>query len=114
MTFLEILRWAAIAITLLTGIYSMIKPGGIKGFTGLEASSPRAVTEIRAVMGGTFIGLAVAAFVLNTPEVFKMLGITYAVIAVIRTVSMALDKSVVRSNVISLITEIGLALILVM
>ncbi len=114
MSFIEIIRWAAVVITLLTGVYSMIKPGTIKGFTGLEASSPRAVTEIRAVMGGTFIGLAIAAFLLNTPEVFKMLGITYAVIAVIRTVSMVLDRSVVRSNVISLVTEVILAFVLIM
>lgn len=114
MTFLEILRWAAVGVTLLTGAYSMIKPGSIKGFTGLEASSPRAVTEIRAVMGGTFIGLGLAALLLNTPEVFKMLGIAYAAIAVIRMVSMMLDKSVIRSNVISLVSEIVLAILLVL
>lgn len=114
MSFVEIIHWAAVIITLLTGVYSMIKPGMIKGFTGLEASSPRAVTEIRAVMGGTFIGLAIAAFLLNAPEVFKLLGIVYAVIAVIRTFSMVVDKSVVRSNVISLVTEVVLAIILIM
>jgi len=63
----------------------------IKGFTGLEASSPRAMTEIRAVMGGVFVGLGIAALILRTPEVFVMLGITYATIAVIRAISMVLD-----------------------
>jgi len=43
-----------------------------------------------------------------------MLGIGYLCIAAVRTVSMFVDHSVVRSNVISLATEIVLGLILVL
>ncbi|MDP3721579.1 MAG: hypothetical protein Q8R09_03885, partial [Anaerolineaceae bacterium] len=56
-----ILKYVAVIVTLLTGLYSLLQPKKIKGFTGLEASSPRAITEIRAVMGGTFVGLGIAA-----------------------------------------------------
>jgi hypothetical protein len=43
-----------------------------------------------------------------------MLGIGYLAIGVVRAVSMIIDRSVVRSNVISLITEFVLGVILVL
>ncbi|PKN96650.1 MAG: hypothetical protein CVU43_19590 [Chloroflexi bacterium HGW-Chloroflexi-5] len=109
-----ILKYVAVIVTLLTGLYSLLQPKKIKGFTGLEASSPRAITEIRAVMGGTFVGLGIAALVFPVREVYLMLGITYAAIAAIRGVSMVLDKSMEKSNVISLVSEVILVLILVL
>ena len=114
MSFILILQYIAAVLTLLTGVYSLVRPRAIKGFTGLEASSPRAITEIRAVMGGTFVGLGLAALLLGKSEVFLTLGIVYAAIAVIRAISMVVDKSVVQSNVISLITEVVLVVILVL
>jgi hypothetical protein len=112
MDILTILKYAAAVVTILTGVYSLLQPKKIKDFTGLEASSPRATTEIRAVMGGTFIGLGIAALIFPIPEVFKTLAITYAAIAVIRGISMVTDKSIVKSNVISLVTEVILVVIL--
>ena len=112
MDIIVILKYAAVIVTILTGVYSLVQPKKIKDFTGLEASSPRAITEIRAVMGGTFIGLGTAALIFPTPEVFKTLAITYAAIAVIRGISMVTDKSIVRSNVISLVSEVVLVIIL--
>ncbi|MBA3075061.1 MAG: DUF4345 domain-containing protein [Anaerolineae bacterium] len=109
-----ILKYVAVIVTLLTGLYSLLQPKKIKGFTGLEASSPRAITEIRTVMGGTFVGLGIAALVFPVREVYLMLGITYAAIAAIRGVSMVLDKSMEKSNVISLVSEVILVAILVL
>jgi len=42
------------------------------------------------------------------------LGIAYLVVATVRTISMFVDKSVVQSNVISVITEVILGVILVL
>lgn len=112
MDFIQILKIFAVVVTLLTGLYSLIQPRKIKGFTGLEASSPRATTEIRAVMGGTFVGLGAAALIFPVREVYLMLGITYAAIGLIRAVSMVVDKSMEKSNLISLVTEVLLVVIL--
>ena len=114
MTFIQILKIVAVVVTLLTGLYSLLQPKKIKGFTGLEASSPRATTEIRAVMGGTFVGLGIAALIFPIREVYLMLGITYAAIAAFRGVSMVIDKAVEKSNLISLATEVILVVILVL
>jgi hypothetical protein len=99
--------------TVATGFISLIWPRAIKGFTGLEATGPRGITEIRAVMGGLFIGLGFAPFLLAVPQVYQALGVMYFAIAVVRTVSMFLDRSVMQSNVISLIVEIVFGIILI-
>lgn len=114
MNLILILKYAAVIVTLLTGLYSLVQPKKIKGFTGLEASSPRATTEIRAVMGGTFVGLGIAALIFPVSEVYLMLGITYAAIGAIRGVSMVIDKAVEKSNLISLATEALLVVVLVL
>jgi len=114
MDLIQILKWAAVGATLVFGLVAMIKPGVVARYTGLVTPGPRGITEIRAVMGGTFIGLAVASVVLGYSMAFKMIGISFAAIAVIRAVSMALDRSADRSNAISLIAEITLAILLVL
>lgn len=45
---------------------------------------------------------------------YLMLGIAYIVVAVVRGVSIVLDKSVMRSNLISLATEIVLGIMLIL
>lgn len=114
MDLLKILQVIAVIATIITGLVSLIWPRRVQGFTGLNAPGGRGITEIRSVLGGVFIGLGIAVFLLNTPETYKMLGIVYAAIGAVRAVSMMIDKSVEQSNVISLIAEIILAIILVL
>jgi hypothetical protein len=114
MTLLIILKISATVFTIAFGMYSVIRPRAIKGFTGLDVTGPRGVTEIRAVMGGTFVGLGLAPFLLVAPAAYQTLGIAYFVIAAVRTVSMLMDKSVMSSNIISLVSEVILGVILVL
>jgi len=110
---LQVLKIAAAIATIMTGLYSLFKPRDIQGFTGLSAPGGRGITELRAVMGGFFIGLGGAALLLNTPEVYIMLGIAYLAVAVVRGVFMFIDHSVERSNIISVVTEVILGVILI-
>jgi hypothetical protein len=110
LTFIKIL---CAVFTIGFGLYSVVAPGAIKGFTGLDANNPRGVTEVRAVMGGTFVGLGLAALLLAPPVAYQALGIAYFAIAAVRAVSMLLDKSVMSSNLISLVSEVILGIILV-
>lgn len=112
-TFLSILKISAAVFTIAFGLYSMIVPRAIKGFTGLDVTGPRGVTEIRAVMGGTFVGLGLAPLLLGAPAAYQTLGIAYFVIAAVRAVSMLLDKSVMSSNIISVVSEVILGVILI-
>ena len=111
---LEVLQVVIAVATIATGAVSLLRPESIRGFTGLLAEGPRGITEIRAIMGGVFIALSVAPLVLGAPEAYRTLGITYLVIAVIRAVSMVVDRSVVSSNIISLVVEIVFGVILML
>jgi hypothetical protein len=113
MTPLEILKIIVAVGTIATGLVSLILPRGVQGFTGLSAPGPRGVTEIRAVLGGGFIGLGLAPLILGADVAYVMLGITYLVIAVARIAGIALDRSSERSNWISLVVEIVAAAILI-
>lgn len=110
---LQIFKFIAAFGTAATGVYALIKPRAIKGFTGIAADNPRGVTEVRSIFGALFIGLGIAPFLLPVPEVFQMMGIGYLAIAAVRAVSMFLDKSVEQSNWISLAVEVVFGVILV-
>ena len=114
MNILQILKIICAVGTVATGFISLLAPRSIKGFTGLEATGPRVITEIRAVMGALFIGLGIAPFILGSQAVYQTLGIMYLAIALVRTVYMFLDKSVVQSNIISLAGEVVFGVILVL
>jgi hypothetical protein len=113
MSILLVLKIIAAVGTIVTGIISAVRPLSIKGFTGLDVTGARGVTEIRAVMGGTFIGAGLAPIILGVNAAYQVLGFIYLAIGLIRGVSMILDKSVMKSNVISLAVEIVFGVLLV-
>jgi hypothetical protein len=113
MNVLQILQIVAALATAATGLFSMLAPTKLTGFTGLQPVGGRGITELRAVLGGLFIALGVAPLFLGAPA-YLMLGIGYLAIGAVRAVSMVIDRSVVQSNVISLITEIILGVILIL
>jgi len=113
MSILKILQIVAALATVATGLFSLLAPSKVTGFTGLQPVGGRGITEIRAVLGALFIALGLAPFFLGAPA-YRVLGIGYLAIAAVRAVSMVVDRSVVQSNVISLATEIVLGGVLIL
>ena len=111
---MEILQMIAALATVATGVYSLVAPMKVRGFTGLELPGGRGITEVRAVLGGFFIALGAAPLIFGSRDMFLMLGIAYLAVGVVRAVSMFVDKSLVQSNFISLAVEIILGIILVL
>ena len=111
---LQILQIIAAIGTIVTGFVSLFWPRSVRGFTGLSAEGGRGITEIRTILGGVFVALGAAPLILNASAAYQMLGITYLVVGATRAVSMFVDKSVVQSNVISLVVEIVFGIILVL
>ena len=114
MSFLEILQIAAAIATILTGLVSLVRPRAVQGFTGLSAPGARGLAEIRAILGGAFIGLGVAPLILGGPDAYRMLGITYLVIAAARVVGIVVDRSTESSNLISLVVEVVFGVLLLL
>jgi len=101
--------------TVVVGLVSLIRPTSVYAFTGLQASGPRGITEIRAVLGALFIGLGAAPFVLRLdPAAFRAGGITYLAVGLARLGSIFIDKSAMQSNWVSLAFEIAFGVILVL
>ncbi len=102
---ISILQLIAAIATILTGLYSLLAPTKIDGFTGIKPIGRRGISEVRAIFGGTFIGLGIAPLVLGN-QAYPTLGIVYLVIAAVRGISIVADKSREQSNLISLVVEI--------
>jgi hypothetical protein len=60
------------------------------------------------------MGLGVSPLILDTPEAYQMLGITYLIIAAARIIGLVLDRSFERSNYISLVVEVIAGVILLL
>lgn len=101
--------------TIATGLYALLRPNALSGFTGLTAPDSRGVTEFRSIFGGFFVALGVMPLLAKEPATYRMLGVAYLVVAVVRLASMFLDGSAdVRSNWVSLAVEIVLGVILIL
>lgn len=110
---LQILKLVMAFATAAIGAYALISPKSIDKFTGIKATGPRGITEIRAIFGALFIALGIGTI---TYHAYMLLGIIYLAIALVRVVSMYLiDKSSSESsNIISLVSEVVMGIILVL
>ncbi|MEW5827000.1 MAG: DUF4345 family protein [Candidatus Bipolaricaulota bacterium] len=114
MTFLNALKILAAVGTLAAGVISIVSPPSAERFTGLTAAGPRGTSEIRAVLGGLFVGLGIAVLIFRSAHAFRTLGIGYLAIALVRAASIAGDRAPTRSNWISLVSEVVLGVLLVL
>jgi hypothetical protein len=114
MEFLEILKLLACIVTIVIGAAAMIWPLRVREFIGLEVKGGRGITEVRVVLGALFIAIGALPLILGSTDAYLVLGYTYLSMGVVRLISMLVDKSVVQSNVISVITEFVFGIILVL
>jgi hypothetical protein len=112
---LQILKIVCCIGTIGTGLLGALRPSAVPGFTGLETTGPRGITEIRSIFGGLFIGVGAFPLVVGAPATYRMLGVMYLAIGAVRLVSMLIDGSLNESsNLISLAVEIVFGVILVL
>lgn len=115
MNLLLVLKIICAVLTIVVGAVSVLRPTSVYEFTGLQVTGPRGITEIRSILGAVFIGLGLAPFLLGlSPVAFKAGGITYLAVALVRLVSIFVDKSPAQSNWISVASEVVLGVILVL
>ena len=95
------------ALAIGSGIALVLRPRAVSGFTGLDPASPRGLIEVRSAMGGFFTALGGAPLIYRSDEMYRALGFGYLAIALVRAVSMLVDRSWrERSNWISLGFEV--------
>jgi len=114
---MSVLFWIKVIVAVATigfGALSIARPLAAEGFTGLKATGPRGISEIRSVLGGLFVGLGVAALVYRTSSAFGTLGIGYLGIALVRVASILADRAGTASNWVSLVSEIAFGVLLLL
>ncbi len=112
-TFLQYIQYLACILTIISGVFALFSPERAVSLTGLVPKGGRGLTEIRCIMGGLYIALGASPFLLGGVS-FTMLGIAYLAIAVVRLVSIFIDKSASSSNWGSMALEFVLGVILVL
>lgn len=105
---------ALVASGLMTaiGVAAAMRPGALE-LVGVFARSPLGTSEIRAVFGGMFIALGLAAILTREPIVFATLGVAWLADVAVRAVSVVVDRVPPREAlpVLAVGLLMGLALI---
>jgi hypothetical protein len=112
---MTVMFWIKVIVAVATmgfGAMSIVSPSAAERFTGLTASGPRGVSEIRAVLGGLFVGLAIAVLIYRTSAAFGTLGIGYLAIGFVRAASIYADHAPTPTNWLSLAFEIVFGILL--
>ena len=110
---LQYLQYIACLITIIAGVYALFSPDNAVALSGLVPKGGRGRTEIRCAMGAMYIALGVAPLFLGSTA-FQVLGIAYLAIAVVRLISIFVDKSATTSNWASLALEVVCGVVLVL
>jgi len=87
-----VLSNVGVSICFVLGLIAVFKPQYTKSFVGITASTQEGESEIRATYGGFFIGLSMCAFVLQSPEVFAVIGISWLAAAFVRLTTIFINS----------------------
>jgi len=112
MTVMKVIHLVIAVVTVGFGLLSVLAPKAALRFTGLAAPAGRGISEVRAVLGGVFVGLGIAALLYQTKAAFGTAGIVYLAIALVRIVSIYLDDASTGSNWGSLAFEVVCGILL--
>ena len=94
----ERMAWLVALTTLLVGIAVMVAPRRVMYWFGLVAreGSNNGVSEMRAIVGGVFIGLGLACLLLAQPFTYFALGLSFLFAVIGRLYSFVADRTLNR------------------
>lgn len=106
----ERLAWIVALLTLLTGIAVVAVPRTMMGLFGLAAAggTNNGVSEVRAIIGGFFIGTGLACLLMAQPFTYFALGMAFLFAFVGRLISFVADRTLNLHCCAALVIE-GLA-----
>jgi len=103
MTIQMVVKMLGIATLIILGLMVLVQTNRFLSFAELEPVKPQGRSEIRTVVGGTLIGMGLAAILFPTPQVYKTLAITFIAITGVRAIFTLFDRSFSRSNLVEII-----------
>jgi Domain of unknown function (DUF4345) len=103
----------AILITVL-GIVGFLKPLMVAKLVGLRPSEPHGISEIRATLGGFFIGLGGFAMYSQNTVIYGAIGMGWVGAAIARVCSLVIDRKINKENIGGVFLEGGIGLLLLL
>ena len=107
----EWLAWSSAVVTVLFGLILFFAPGLSLRLLRLQTTPehPEALAEARATMSGFYLGLGLTCILFAQPMLYIALGVSWALTAFGRIVSMMSDRGNTLYNWASVAVEIVLA-----
>lgn len=107
----EWLAWSSAVVTVLFGLILFFAPGLSLRILRLQTTPehPEALAEARATMSGFYLGLGLTCILFAQPMLYIALGVSWALTAFGRIVSMMSDRGNTLYNWVSVAVEIVLA-----
>lgn len=107
----EWLAWSSAVVTVLFGLILFFAPGLSLRLLRLQTTPehPEALAEARATMSGFYLGLGLTCILFAQPMLYIALGVSWALTAFGRIVSMMSDRGNTLYNWVSVAVEIALA-----
>ena len=109
----EWLAWASAAVTVAFGLLMFFAPRIALRVLRLKTTEahPEAVAVSRATMAGFYLGVGLCALLLAQPFIYMTLGLCWLFTAFGRIVSMLSDRGNTLYNWVSVVLELGLAML---
>lgn len=106
----EWLAWSSAAVTALFGLAMLLAPRAVLRLIRLQPvpERPEAVGEVRATLGGFYLGAGLSAILFAQPLIYLALGLCWALAAFGRFVSMLSDRGNTAYNWLRLVIEAAL------
>jgi Domain of unknown function (DUF4345) len=103
----------AILMTIL-GVVGFLKPLMVAKLVGLTPSEPHGISEIRATLGGFFIGLGGFAVYSQNTVIYGAIGMGWLGAAIARVFSLVIDRKINKENIGGVFLEGGIGLLLLL
>ena len=108
------LAYIGAAVSILAGVLGLLWPLRVSKIIGLGLPSQLAISEFRATYGGLFIGAGLAVVIIGSSDAAKVLGAAWAGAFFARAVSVFIDRSRSKENIVGLVIEAAVAASLIL
>ena len=88
----DILPSLGVVLALAIGVTGLLSPRTLGRLTGLDPVGPLGTTEIRALLGGLPIGLAIACLVTQHPAAYLAAGLSFLGVVAAKVVGLVADR----------------------
>jgi hypothetical protein len=114
MTYMSWAAYLGAAVSVTAGVLGLLFPMRISRVVGVSLPARLGVSEFRATYGGLFIGAGTAVLVIGSREAALVLGIAWLGAFAARLLSVAVDQSKSRENMVGLVVELVIGVLLVL